>query len=571
MNTKNIITNALSNKINLIIPLCITTLFSTLFLALAPVFLGNLIGSVINNTNFTLWCILTCLCIPLRLLCEYIKTNQVFALGNYISTFLQKEAYKVSMKAEVNDISKFKYDDLANRISNDCVKIGNEYIAKNVVNFITNIVYLSIIFIVIMCIAPILGLIIIGGVPVYYFCVVGVKKFYKSSTNDLNRVSEEGNKVVAENFQKIIDIKVKNGVNKEIDDYNSWFETNTKKHHFNWILNMFNNGYVYDFVVSIVSIIVIAVGLSLANNGNSMNVSVGNVVTCVVYIPTIFTNIYHLMNNSIRTSLIQDEIKRLDDIFDFRSEQKSEPITSLDDLFSIRFTDVCYNDDNGIVKELSFDIKNNEKIGILCLDDHTGNVIFDLLTKIKKPRSGKISINNCELNKINTFYLRDLVTAVSNDSDLFNDSILNNITYPLPFDEYKYNDSLYKAKLKDTIFDLEAKDNTNVEELDDDVRQQIILANAFYKDSKVFVFNNATNKLNVKLEEEIIKEIYKLKNKFIIMISDRGYNLLNCDKIIVVQDGVVLETGSVTDLSKNKESLFFKSIRKIKLSKTKAS
>ncbi|HBP25786.1 MAG TPA: hypothetical protein DD618_02410 [Acholeplasmatales bacterium] len=193
--------------------------------------------------------------------------------------------------------------------------------------------------------------------------------------------------------------------------------------------------------------------------------------------------------------------------------------------------------------------------------------MFDLVTKLIRPRDGVISINNCDLNKMNTFYLRDIITAVPQEISLMDDTIANNITYPMAFDEYKYNDALNRSGLKDILSTLENKDQTRIDknsQFSNDFRQRIVLANAFYKDSKIFVLNEATSYLDVRSEEAIMKEFYKLKNKIAIVMSDKVYNILNCDKVLIISEGRVLEYGKVQDLLQNKDSEFNRMIKKVK-------
>jgi ATP-binding cassette subfamily C protein len=98
--------------------------------------------------------------------------------------------------------------------------------------------------------------------------------------------------------------------------------------------------------------------------------------------------------------------------------------------------------------------------------------------------------------------------------------------------------------------------------------QRLVLANAFYKDSKIFVLNNATSNLDVRSEEAVMKEVYKLKNKIAIIMSDKVYNVLNCDKVLILMGGQVLEYGKLQDLLQNKDSEFNKMIKKVKTTRS---
>lgn len=566
MDTKTIINNVLSNKVNNIIFLCITVLLSNIFLALTPFCIGSLINVLLKteiNVEAVIWmCIFSGISLLLKLLFEYISLNQSYKLGDTITTTLQKEAYASIIKAEISQLDKVDPKYLSNCLNKDCTKIGKEYVSKNIVKFCTNLSYLIIVFIFMLMISPIMGYISLAFVPIYCLSVTSSRKLFKNNQTNVDYIKVEENKIIEENISLLKEIKMKNGVTKEIKDYTNWFERNEKKFKYNYILNQLNSGLIRTIVVSIFLIVVTAVGVSLVINNT---LSLGNCVSCAIYIPYIYQAVLKVMDIKISSSTISNEIYNLDQIFKLRSETRSEPINQIDELSEVKFSNVCYDDGENVIKDLSFDLRSNEKLGILCLDNTSPDLIQQLFIKMKKPRSGTISFNDCDANKINTYYLRDLVSTVGCNEGLFDDSIINNVTYPFPFDEYKYNDSLYKARLKDTIFDLENKDATLVNDLSDEVREQVSIANAFYKDAKLFVFNTITKNLNPQLSEEIQKEIFKLKNKLIVMITDKGRDITGCDKVIILKNGEIVETGNVQELLKNRESVFYTTVRKIRL------
>jgi ABC-type multidrug transport system fused ATPase/permease subunit len=144
----------------------------------------------------------------------------------------------------------------------------------------------------------------------------------------------------------------------------------------------------------------------------------------------------------------------------------------------------------------------------------------------------------------------------------------------LEFDEYKYNDALNRSGLKDILNEYEDRDQTILKEDDPKTREMIeliTLANAFYKDSKIFVLNDATSGLDARSEDAILKEIFKLKNKMIILMSNKTYNVVNCDKILIIENEQVLEYGKVSELLQDRNSAFSKLIKKVKVGKIKVS
>ena len=94
--------------------------------------------------------------------------------------------------------------------------------------------------------------------------------------------------------------------------------------------------------------------------------------------------------------------------------------------------------------------------------------------------------------------------------------------------------------------------------------QRISFANAFYKDSKIIVMNEATAGMNVKSEEALLKEIFKLKNKIIVLMSNKTYQIINCDKALIIENERVLEYGAVSELLQDRSSVLSKMVKKVK-------
>jgi len=287
--------------------------------------------------------------------------------------------------------------------------------------------------------------------------------------------------------------------------------------------------------------------------------------------PIVYRLFSQLMYNTIMPSFIENELESLEEIISVRSELKAEPISSLDEIHSFKFQNVTYTVNSLSINDVNFELKRGEKLGVLSIEDNNDRVMFDLLTKLVRPKEGIISINNCDFNKINTIYLRSLITAIPDERNLFRDTIANNIIYPLEFDEYKYNDALNKSGLKDFLVNLEDKDKTILDPsmpINEELKQRIIFANAFYKDSKIFILNETNSKLEPRKEEQLIQEIFELKNKITIILTDKNYSVLKCDKVLILGKDEVLEYGRVDELLEDKTSVLSSLIKKVKTTKS---
>jgi ABC-type multidrug transport system fused ATPase/permease subunit len=302
---------------------------------------------------------------------------------------------------------------------------------------------------------------------------------------------------------------------------------------------------------------------------------IGLIVGCAIFTPSIF-NLFKNVLNLYYIDLNQDaEYEKLDKVLTLRPERRSENVPSLEEIQTLKFNSVSFDyipyglGDKVNLDKIEFEVKKGEKLGIIGLPGSGKSTIADLITKIIRPRQGNVLINNCDINKVNTNYLRSIVTYVPEEYQLLNTSIEKNVTYPLKLDEYKYNDALNKCKLKDLIFSLPQRDETNAKSISlsgSDI-QKISLANAFYKESPIMILDDATSKLDSVTEDEIMSEFFKLKNKISIVITNRINNIVKCDKVLIISNGKIVEYGSVEELMSKRNSTFSKMVTDANLNK----
>ena len=166
----------------------------------------------------------------------------------------------------------------------------------------------------------------------------------------------------------------------------------------------------------------------------------------------------------------------------------------------------------------------------------------------------------------------NLCLRVKEEIDVKEFCFKNNICYPEEFDEYKFNDALYRSGLKFEIEELPKKELTKISSFDkNEFNRRVVYANAFYKDAKVYLINDSSDGTEVPLETEMINEVYKLKNKIVIIETDKPHLLNKCDKILIIEDGMVSEFGRKEELLKIKTSRFSKLIKSVGLKKSKIS
>ena len=190
--------------------------------------------------------------------------------------------------------------------------------------------------------------------------------------------------------------------------------------------------------------------------------------------------------------------------------------------------------------------------------------LVDLLLRLLTPQAGQIVIDNIDVTAIGIQQWRSNIGYVSQDIFLINDTIKNNIT----FYSSSVTDAAVAAAAKMANIDefiMQQKDgfDTVVGErglqLSAGQRQRISLARTLARQPKILILDEATSALDNESEVLIQKAIENLKGKItVIAIAHRLSTIMNSDRVMVLEDGTISESGSPANLLKNRQSYFYK-------------
>jgi len=262
------------------------------------------------------------------------------------------------------------------------------------------------------------------------------------------------------------------------------------------------------------------------------------------------------VNSQIQAGLASAE--RVFNISDVKSNLK---ITDdLVDLLTfnnqIEFENVTFqyeNSDECSLFNINVIIKKGRTLAIVGSSGAGKSTFVDLLPRFHDVSSGSILIDSIDIRKIELENLRNLMGIVSQDTLLFNDTILNNICYGqnnidnIDFD--KVNAAAEAANAMEFINKLPNQFNTIVGEkgtrLSGGQKQRIAIARALLKNPEILILDEATSALDSESERKVQSAIDNLvKDRTVIMIAHRLSTIINADNIIVIDDGKIIESGT---------------------------
>lgn len=232
-----------------------------------------------------------------------------------------------------------------------------------------------------------------------------------------------------------------------------------------------------------------------------------------------------------------------------------------DSQIDIEEIDFDYENSN-VFTNFSLSIKKGEKIGLVGKSGAGKTTFVSLLLRHYDVKNGVIKIDGQDISKVTLESLRSAIAFVPQDTTLFHRSIKENISYSNPgATDQEIRRAANQAQAHDFIESLPKKYQTLVGErgvrLSGGQRQRIAIARAFLKNAPILILDEATSSLDSQSEQLIQDSLEKLmKGRTVIAIAHRLSTLKEMDRIIVIENGKIVEDGNPEELLKRKNGKF---------------
>ncbi|CZE49324.1 peptidase domain-containing ABC transporter [Campylobacter geochelonis] len=260
--------------------------------------------------------------------------------------------------------------------------------------------------------------------------------------------------------------------------------------------------------------------------------------------------------NELQQALLS--VDRLGDILNNPTEQTTDKPIALNNIKGdIKFDNVSFRyspNSNLVLKNLNFEIKANKSVGIVGRSGSGKSTITKLIERLYIQSEGSIYIDDLDIRHLNPYILRGHIGVVLQENYLFSGSIKENICYAKPSASMNEILSVSKASgAHEFIQALPQGYDTLVGErgssLSGGQRQRVAIARALLNTPKILIFDEATSALDYESESIINKNLSQIKqNKTFIIIAHRLSTVKNCDEIIVLDKGEIVERGTHNEL-----------------------
>ncbi|CAM4251164.1 ABC transporter ATP-binding protein [Flavobacterium terrigena] len=360
--------------------------------------------------------------------------------------------------------------------------------------------------------------------------------------------------------ERLTGMKIVQLFNREKIELEKFKEIN-HKHNKAWLKNILYNSIFFpiaDIISSITLGLVVYFGALLIINGDT-ETSVGQLISFNMYISMLYNPLRQIAD---KFNVLQMGIVSADRVFEILDSdvevQDNGTIHSEKFHGSIKFQNVrfSYLKNEEILKGINLEVKEAETVAIVGATGAGKSTIINLLNRFYEIDSGKILIDDININDYTLETLRKEIAMVLQDVFLFADSIYNNITL---FDENIKREDVYNAAKKigihDFLMSLPNGYDYDVKErgvmLSSGQRQLIAFLRAYISNPSILILDEATSSIDSHSEELIQKATKTLtEGRTSIIIAHRLATIVNADTIIVMDKGLIVEKGKHKELLK---------------------
>lgn len=247
--------------------------------------------------------------------------------------------------------------------------------------------------------------------------------------------------------------------------------------------------------------------------------------------------------------------KRVNSLFDINSSLKFEkPIKVSEEYISFEHVSFSYNQ-NGkeALKDISFKVKPNQMIGIIGGTGSGKTTLINLLEHNYDITSGRIIFDGYQLNSYPLEELKRRISVVPQKAVLFEGSIRSNLLWgKKDASEEELNQAIILSQSKDIIESkkdgLDEKVEPNGRNFSGGQKQRLTIARALVKDAEILILDDSSSALDFKTDKELRSNLKKLNNKTIFLISQLTSSLVNCDHILLLDHGELVDQGTHEEL-----------------------
>ena len=555
---KNILTILKDHKFKLALTI-ICAIISTAFTIIAPLLIGQATTTIFNGINTglmdfdTLFYLLTIVVIlyVTSSLFSYLQSFFLIEVSTKISYDLREKLMDKILSLPMESVDENKRGDILSRITNDVDSLQHG-ITQSFLQLTTAVITLIGVFIMMLTINIWMTLATIILIPIAFLVIRFITKF--SQSYFLKQLVFKGalNGQIEETFTGHDIIRVFNqeeiSMEKFENDNDKWFDQEWKSQFYSSL-----NGPLMNFISNFTYVVIAVLGAIFVLQ---RAIAVGDILAFFQYTQSFTRPIQQITRvmNQIQTAMAASE--RIFEFLDYDDEKNPSDKQLMEIKEGITFENVSFSyiPNEKIIKNLTFDVKKGQKIAIVGETGAGKTTIVKLLMKFYEIDSGSIKIDGVDIDEYDKHSLRSHIGMVLQDSWLFSDTIESNIRYGnLDVSDNEVVEASKQVYVDNFVRQLSDGYKTVLNEDSDNIshgqKQLLTIARTILSSKEVLILDEATSSVDTRTEKLIQRAMDRLmENKTSFIIAHRLSTIRNADKIIVIENGEIIEQGNHEEL-----------------------
>jgi len=483
----------------------------------------------------------------------FLMRQTLIVMSRHIEFDLKNEVFRQYENLSQNFYKQNRTGDLMNRISEDVSKV-RMYVGPAVMYTINTFIRFAIVIIYMYNVSPLLTLYTILPLPLLSYCIFKLSSEINKRSTTFQQYLSKVSSFTQEIFSGIRVIKAYSLENQHQNNMVDLAEESKRKSlSLARVQSLF--GPLMIALIGISNLVVIYFGGVMYINGSISNI--GTIAEFILYVNMLTWPVASLGWVSSMVQEAEASQKRLNEFLKIEPEIKNNNENSSDIQGNISFKNVSftYKDTNiEALKNVSFTVKKGETLAILGKTGSGKSTILSLISRLYDTTEGEVKIDENEISTLNLNDLRNNIGIVPQDAFLFSDTIKNNIKFgnQNATDE-EVIEAAKNAVVHDNIIAFNKQYDTVLGErgitLSGGQKQRVSIARAIIKNPAILLFDDCLSAVDTETEEMILNNLFEIsKDKTTIIVSHRVSSAKNADKIIILEDGKIIQQGSHNQL-----------------------
>lgn len=483
----------------------------------------------------------------------YFVRQTLIVMSRHIEYDLKNEVFEHYQSLPLSFYRRNNTGDLMNRISEDVSRV-RMYLGPAIMYGLTLITLFMMVIPLMFGISPLLSWYALAPLPFLSLSIFLVNNKMERRSEQIQKSQSRLSTFVQEAFSGIRVIKSFNREHESIDKFTVEADLYKKQSmKLTKVQSLF-----FPLIMALIGmstiLTVYAGGMEIINGGS---LTFGNVAEFIIYVNLLTWPVTSLGWTSSLVQRAEASQKRINEFLKTKTNIISEKDISREIQGRIEFNHVSFTyPDTGIkaLKDISFVVNPGESLAIIGTTGSGKSTISNLISRLYDVREGEITIDNIPITHYNLTSLRSQIGYVPQDVFLFSDTIFNNIGFGIVApDETKIYQAAKDADVYENIKAFPLGFETRIGErgitLSGGQKQRVSIARAIVREPKILMLDDALSAVDTKTENNILNSLKRImKGRTTIIISHRVSSAKLAQRIIVLSDGSIVQSGSHDEL-----------------------